>query len=103
MSRIEILAVERAALLSQMEALEDEHRIRDYNVARGKIDRHLRILELEAQDLGFKFRQDPHTDCGGALVSDAKNKHYCLKCGISGTICPNDDRQGNMRYHFEEE
>ncbi len=45
MSRIEVLAVERAALLSQMEALEEEHRIKEYNLAKGKIDRHLSALE----------------------------------------------------------
>ena len=65
MSRIEVLAVERAALLSQMEALEEEHRIKEYNLAKGKIERHLSTLNQEAQGLGFQFSHNPHTDCGG--------------------------------------
>jgi hypothetical protein len=103
MSRIEILAVERAALLNRIEALEEKHKIREYNVVKGKIERQLSTLDREAQGLGFKFRQDPHTDCGGALVSDTEDKDYCLKCGKSGRIYSNDDKQGVMRYRFKEE
>ncbi len=103
MSRIEELAEKRAAMLSQMEALEEEHRIREFNLAKGQIDFHLRTLDQEAQGLGFKFRHGTHTDCGGVLVSDAKGQDYCLKCGKSGSIYSNDDRQGDMRYRFREE
>ena len=105
MSRIEELAEKRAALLSQMEALEKEYRITEFTIAKGKIEGQLRSLEEEAQGLGFGFNfgDAKHTDCGGAIVLDAKGKDYCLKCGKSGTILFNDDRQGVLRYRFKEE
>jgi signal transduction histidine kinase len=103
MSRIEELAEKRNALLSQIESLEEEHRIREFNRAKGTIDHQLRTLEQEAQGLGLKFLREPHTDCGGTLVSDANGTDFCLKCGKSGTVYSNDDRQGVMRYRFKEE
>ncbi len=105
MSRIAELLEKRIALIGQMEALEKEHRIAEFNLAKREIERQLKDLEQEAQDLGFgdAYEGAKHTDCGGALVLDAQGKDYCLKCGKSGTILINDDRTGALRYRFKEE
>jgi hypothetical protein len=105
MSRIQELVEKRRALIGQLEALEKEHRIAEFNFARSEIERQLKGLEEEAQVLGFGERYEgaKHTDCGGALVLDAQGKDYCLKCGKSGTILFNDDRTGVLRYRFKEE
>jgi hypothetical protein len=88
-----------------MEALEKEHGTGKFQHVRSAVETWVTLLEQDAQTLGFRFRfgDATHTDCGGNLVSDAGDTDRCLKCGKSGTILPNDDPTGTMRYRFQEE
>ena len=100
-SRLEELAEKWATLLQQLHALEEKHRIKEFTLAKMTVDGGLTAIHKEAQGLGFRFKSDPHTDCGGTIISD--DKDHCLRCGKSGTILENFDRLGNGRYRFREE
>jgi hypothetical protein len=101
MSRLEELAEKRGTLLQQLQALEEKHRIREFTLAKMTVEGGLTAIDREAQSLGFRFKADPHTDCGGTIVSD--DEDHCLRCGKSGAIMANFDKLGNGRYRFREE
>ncbi len=100
-SRLEELAEKRQTLVQQLKTLEEKHRIREFTLAKMTVDGGLVAIDEEAQGLGFRFKADPHTDCGGTIISD--DKDHCLRCGKSGTIFANFDKLGNGRYRFREE